>query len=161
MSDLAREAARAVGNPGRHRLGFRPFGRAHVTFFATLVCCAACTTLPHCPIESQLPVHSAAVVPRSDGALELATVACDAEPTLRSTSGDAPVLIRFLNLRAEPVELIWLDYDGKRKSYGLLDAGAARDQRTYLSHPWIVANASGICIDIRIPRAAGYQATIH
>ncbi len=61
--------------------------------------------------------------------LELASVACSAEPTLRSMSGDVPAVVRFDNLRAEPVALIWLDYDGHRKSYGMggsrVDARAA------------------------------------
>ncbi|MES1177015.1 MAG: hypothetical protein ABUL62_22020 [Myxococcales bacterium] len=142
-------------------------------------CSCACITQPSPSTESQCSVHPGAAKPptqplpdtdftvRAEGAqlqsgavLELATVTCEAEPTLRSTSGDSPVLVRFLNLRAEPVELIWLDYDGKRKSYGTLAAGAAREQQTYLTHPWMIANASGACIDIRMPRATGYQTTI-
>jgi VHL beta domain len=167
--------------------GSRERGRVCFAFVWTLICCAACAAPPSPPIaprlpvhaevagpqsgacppapvpanETRVPIHSEAIEPRADAFLELATVTCGAEPSLRSTSGDAPVLVRFVNLRAEPIELIWLDYDGKRKSYGTLNAGETREQRTFLTHPWLVANLQGVCLDIRIPRASGYQATIH
>lgn len=89
------------------------------------------------------------------------TVACTAEPTLRSTSGDSPVLVRFVNARPDRIELMWLDYDGNRKSYGTLEPGAIREQWTFLTHPWVIVDSSRACLEIRVPRASGYQATIH
>jgi hypothetical protein len=101
-----------------------------------------------------------AVESRNESLPELEVLPCDREPTLRSTSGDVPASVRFLNQRTEPIELIWLDYDGKRKSYGAVPAGSTHEQKTFLTHPWIIATSSGTCLEIRVPRAARYRVTI-
>lgn len=111
---------------------------------------AAALSIPPAPQDSTSPE---AAPLRVEAEQELIVLRCDAEPSLRSIKGDAPVVVQFSNLRADAVELFWLDYDGQRKSYGLLSAGATREQRTYLSHPWLIASTSGACLEIRAPRA--------
>lgn len=42
--------------------------------------------------------------------------------------------------------LFWLNFQGKRVSYGDVAAGATKDQGTYLTHPWVVADRAGQCL---------------
>jgi hypothetical protein len=118
-----------------------------------------------CTAEIRPPADSKGVSPdalelRGAPPTELESLPCDLEPTLRSTNSDAPAVIKFVNQRTESVELIWLDFDGHRKSYGFLAPGSTRDQRTFLSHPWVVSRPSGTCVDIRLPRAPHFDAVI-
>jgi hypothetical protein len=51
--------------------------------------------------------------------------------------------ITFDNQLAQPVELFWLDADGNRQSYGMVDPGAQHEQHTYGGHVWLVADRQG------------------
>jgi dipeptidyl-peptidase-4 len=51
--------------------------------------------------------------------------------------------IRFVNRTGGPVELIWLAPDGKRTSYGTIEAGTERSQQTYVGHEWQVVGPRG------------------
>jgi len=43
-------------------------------------------------------------------------------------------------------ELFWLDYNGRRVSYGLVGANSRRRQHTFVTHPWLLADpGSGFC----------------
>jgi hypothetical protein len=123
---------------------------------AVTIACATCKPVA----ESRWSGGPDAVESRDELLPELEPLPCDREPTLRSTSGDVPATVRFLNQRSEPVELIWLDYDGKRKDYGSVPAGSIHERRTFLTHPFVIATSSGACLEIRVPRAPRYRATI-
>jgi dipeptidyl aminopeptidase/acylaminoacyl peptidase len=47
--------------------------------------------------------------------------------------------IRFINRLDVPVELFWVNQDGRRISYGSLPAGGERLQHTYVGHVWVVS----------------------
>jgi hypothetical protein len=84
--------------------------------------------------------------------------ACSLEPTLRSIEGTVSTSIRFVNQTAGPVTAYWLDYEGQRVFYNTLPAGQntlpagqSYDQQTYLTHPWVVTDATGACLGIWFP----------
>lgn len=61
----------------------------------------------------------------------------DKEGVIRS--GDGPEAdVRFDNLTEDPVELFWLDGDGRRKGYGVIAPATKREQHTYVSHAWLL-----------------------
>jgi hypothetical protein len=91
---------------------------------------------------------------------ELERMSCDLESKLHSTAGDVPAVVRFVNQRGEDVQLLWLDYDGQRKSYGSIRAGATLDKETFLTHPWVIASPEGLCIEIRVPGVSRSRATL-
>jgi hypothetical protein len=97
---------------------------------------------------------------RDESIPELERLPCSAEATLRSTRADTQALVRFTNQRKDSVELFWLDYNGKRKSYGVIPAGQAQVMQTYLTHPWLIADSLGACLEIRMPDAGRYRITI-
>jgi dipeptidyl-peptidase 4 len=56
--------------------------------------------------------------------------------------------VTFINRTGGEVELIWLDTEGARRSYGRLDRGERRRQHTYAGHAWLVVEIpSGRVLD--------------
>lgn len=56
--------------------------------------------------------------------------------------GDESSLV-FVNRTAGTVELFWLDFHGKRCSYGTIKAGAKTTQHTFAGHVWLVQDSKG------------------
>lgn len=65
------------------------------------------------------------------------------EPGQRSVHGNAPTVIHFVNCRQRAVKLFWLDYTGKRVEYETVEPGKHIEQKTYLTHPWVVVERGG------------------
>ena len=74
---------------------------------------------------------------------ELAPLPASREPALRSTGGGPETFIDFLNARSEPVTVYWLNYDGERQRYAVLQPGQGYRQHTYVGHPWVVTESDG------------------
>jgi dipeptidyl aminopeptidase/acylaminoacyl peptidase len=51
--------------------------------------------------------------------------------------------IHFINHMAGPIELFWIDAEGRRKDYGRVLPNEARDQNTYAGHVWLVTDTAG------------------
>ncbi|KAF3111391.1 hypothetical protein TWF569_003010 [Orbilia oligospora] len=67
----------------------------------------------------------------------------DNEPGSKSVSGDKATKVTFINNRASPVHVWWLNYEGKRVSYGsVAGKGGVKEQDTYVTHPWVVVDES-------------------
>ncbi|MFI7577421.1 hypothetical protein [Micromonospora sp. NPDC049497] len=74
---------------------------------------------------------------------ELAPLPASREPALRSTGGGPETFIDFVNARSAPVTVYWLNYDGQRQRYAVLQPGHGYRQHTYVGHPWVVTEADG------------------
>ncbi|MFI2709091.1 hypothetical protein ACH495_03020 [Micromonospora sp. NPDC018662] len=74
---------------------------------------------------------------------ELTPLPASREPTLRSSGGGPETFVDFVNARTAPVVVNWLDYDGRRQRYAVLQAGQSYRQQTYLGHPWVVTDEQG------------------
>jgi dipeptidyl-peptidase-4 len=62
-----------------------------------------------------------------------------AELSVKPSSRTGPeTKIAFQNRRAAPVEMFWIDPDGKEQSYGVLEPGARREIQTFSGHVWLV-----------------------
>lgn len=51
--------------------------------------------------------------------------------------------IRFVNRLNHAVEINWVDYNGARKSYGIIAPGAVHMRETFVSHPFIISGENG------------------
>ena len=76
---------------------------------------------------------------------EFPLTAVDQRVELR-TSGDSDqrVNLKFQNQLDGPVELIWIDAQGRPRSYGIVESGQTNDMSTYRSHVWLVRSESGL-----------------
>jgi VHL beta domain len=72
-------------------------------------------------------------------------LACLAEATFRSANGDTVANLTVVNNTSEPLQSVWLDYNGQRVVYQQIAPFTSYVQPTWLTHPWIVANQQGTC----------------
>lgn len=61
--------------------------------------------------------------------------------------------IQFINDTTSTVKVFWLDYGGQRVLYATLAAGQSYIQGSYLTHPWVITNSAGNCLEIYLPIA--------
>ncbi|WP_446217955.1 VHL beta domain-containing protein [Micromonospora sp. IBHARD004] len=63
------------------------------------------------------------------------TAAFSPAPVSLSTRASMPTRPPKPTPRPEPVALHWLDYDGQRQQYAVLQSGQSYRQQTYVGHP--------------------------
>ncbi len=76
---------------------------------------------------------------------------CEAESVSISRTGKVTTEITFINQRSVPVKTYWLDYSGKRKFYAQIQPGDKVVQQTYVTHPWVITDASNNCLGVYYP----------
>jgi hypothetical protein len=68
--------------------------------------------------------------------------------------------IRFDNDSLDTVDVYWLDYEGNRAHYATLTPGSFYYQGTFVTHPWIVTDELGNCIQMHLAYGTASTATI-
>ena len=64
------------------------------------------------------------------------------EKTVRSLASETKAQITFENKSGQKIKIYWLDFFGHRILYKVLDVGEHYDQETFLTHPWLITDAS-------------------
>jgi beta-lactamase regulating signal transducer with metallopeptidase domain len=95
--------------------------------------------------------------PDGDGALGGVT-ACFGEADLKAREDTAPIQLVIYNGSAGDLQLYRLDADGKRQARGTISEHTSSPITTNVGSPWIVADASGKCLEIVLP---GQQTRFH
>jgi len=72
------------------------------------------------------------------------------EGRLRSLSSDHPTKVLFDNRTSKELSLYWLDYEGQRKPYGRVPAGAKHFLSTFATYPWVVVDPDGKVIGVYV-----------
>jgi hypothetical protein len=85
-------------------------------------------------------------------------VACSEEQGMRSRAEAAPIKVLIYNASGRDLQLFRLDSDGKRAAYGTVGAEVTFPIMTYVDSPWVIADASGNCLEIVLP---GQQTRLH
>src|SRR5882757_4235815 len=92
------------------------------------------------------------VVFRPDGNDALgAVLACSDEAGLKSRGDAAPISVFFYNGTGKDIQLYELDSEGKRVTRGTLGEDASFTVWTFVDRPWVVADASGKCLEVVLP----------
>jgi hypothetical protein len=86
--------------------------------------------------------------------------ACAEEARLASQRTNIETRLIFRNASSRPVQLFWLDYDGRRRPHLSLAPGETGVQPTFFSHPWLVADSSGRCVAIYFARRTDSEIVI-
>jgi Domain of unknown function (DUF4440) len=85
----------------------------------------------------------------------LVALDCGQESSIRSLSYEIPTYIRFNNTTAQSVVVYWLNYEGQRDSTEnqkvTIGPGQSGFRITFLTHPFLVADADGKCLAIYQP----------
>jgi BlaR1 peptidase M56 len=85
-------------------------------------------------------------------------VACSDEPGLKSRGDTAPIRLLIYNGGERDIQLYALDSEGKRVAHGTIGQDMSSAVLTYVDSPWVVADASGKCLEIVLP---GQQTRLH
>ncbi|MBT9546279.1 MAG: hypothetical protein IV090_12895 [Candidatus Sericytochromatia bacterium] len=78
---------------------------------------------------------------------------CSEEGTIKSATG-ASTYVMFKNKTESDISVYWLNAQGKRQLYKKLSAGQSHNQQTFVTHPWLIANAQDACVGIYTPESA-------
>ena len=78
---------------------------------------------------------------------------CAREHGLRSLNDGTTSVIDFVNETPETLQTFWLNFSGSRVFYRQIPAGTSYTQRTWITHPWIVADLTGTCLKLYVTAA--------
>jgi hypothetical protein len=87
---------------------------------------------------------------RAEASAPAPDASCSQEHGLRSLNDNTPATILFVNHSSVVVQTFWLDFTGKRVFYARIPVAASYTQRTWITHPWIVADLSATCLTLHI-----------
>ena len=79
---------------------------------------------------------------------------------LQSIASFQKLSVTFRNDRNENVHVWWANYAGNPVHYSSLSPGEYYKQRTYATHPWLLADDNGIIIATVIPKLSNLDITI-
>ncbi len=82
------------------------------------------------------------------------------EGVVKSLASTTEAQITFINKSGQRVKVYWLDFDGQRVLYKVLQASESYDQQTFLTHPWLVTDANDNAWHIFYPSATPRAVTI-
>ncbi|HLF84935.1 MAG TPA: caspase domain-containing protein [Blastocatellia bacterium] len=86
-----------------------------------------------------------------DPDIPLTNPSCENESNLRSLEGSSETAFTLTNRSKIALITYWLDDQGKRVKYAEVPPGYKIEQKTFTTHPWVVADARGKCIRILAP----------
>ncbi len=78
-------------------------------------------------------------------------VACSGEQGLRAVSETAPIRVLIYNGSGSDIQLFRLDADGNRVAFGTIGEEMSFPITTNVESPWVIADASGKCLEIVLP----------
>lgn len=76
---------------------------------------------------------------------------CDDESDLMSARTRQATTVWFRNEAGRTRKLYWLDFNGDRKFYAVIEPGQQVEQQTYGGHPWVVTDRRDRCVSIYVP----------
>ncbi|MCY3020412.1 MAG: hypothetical protein NTW87_15440 [Planctomycetota bacterium] len=82
---------------------------------------------------------------------DLPALPADSEGKVLSKGDQPATQVIFVNTTDKPVKMFWLDFEGKRKSYGVVLPGGVASQSTYVTHAWLLETDDGRCLGIYVP----------
>ena len=71
---------------------------------------------------------------------------CSGEKALKSLPSSAASELSFQNKSSEKRRIYWIDQDGDRKFYGIVEPGNAFRQPTFSGHAWVVTDDAEKCL---------------
>lgn len=131
-----------------------------VLLLATLMCCGGMSAPAQAACESiairgdnnnvicqTIVVNRPSLEPAQRGE----AISCREENQLRSLPTTRPTSIAFSNAGAETKRVYWLDHQGRRKLYAVLDPDQRINLTTYITHPWVITDSLENCEAVYMP----------
>jgi len=96
-------------------------------------------------------IYSGRLKPAPVEVVDLKRLPPEAEATTRSQADQPATTVIFTNRTDRPIERFWLDFEGKRKSYGTIPPGGIASQSTFVTHAWLLTDPDGKVLGIWAP----------
>ncbi|MFQ5929825.1 MAG: hypothetical protein ACE5MK_08995 [Acidobacteriota bacterium] len=80
------------------------------------------------------------------------TIKCDQEAHIHSINSNTRTEIAFINKLDSRVNVYWIDFAGARKLYSKLAPNGRVDLITFLTHPWVITDATDRCLGLVLPQ---------
>lgn len=68
-----------------------------------------------------------------------------------SRNSNTQVRVKFVNHTNAFRTLMWIDFKGRPKQYAALNPGQSYSVDTFLSHPWMITDGPGNCLEMFMP----------
>ena len=81
-------------------------------------------------------------------------ISCNRLGRIASKNANRRTRVTFVNKSGRRREVMWIDYQGAPKPYGVIPPGQSRSFSTFVSHPWMIVNGPGDCKQLFLPRPA-------
>ncbi len=78
-------------------------------------------------------------------------LSCDQIGELRSLEGVTPQRVTFTNRSGGFRGIVWIDYEGRFLDLGSLNPGESITIDTYLTHPFMMTDGPGNCVEVMAP----------
>jgi hypothetical protein len=96
------------------------------------------------PPQSPLPPNNQPFDPR--------WATCDTLRSEVSRNSDTPVSMTFVNNSDGYRAILWIDFSGQPKDYAGLNPGEQFSINTFLTHPWMITDGPGNCLEMFMPQ---------
>jgi len=70
---------------------------------------------------------------------------------MRSLNSKYATPVSFINIRNTPIQVWWLNFEGKRVSYGTVQPYSRLEMNTYETHPWVIVDNTNQALGIWLP----------
>jgi len=80
---------------------------------------------------------------------------------IKSQGSNAKAKITFVNKSGMYRSIMWLDFGGQPKDYANLQAGEQVTLDTFLTHPWMITDGPGNCVEIVMPHPGTRVVTLN
>ena len=77
---------------------------------------------------------------------------CEAYANVRSQNSIVPATVTFDNQTDGYRVVLWIDFDGLAATDGRVEPGESSTINTYLTHPWMMTDGPGNCLEIHMPQ---------
>ena len=77
---------------------------------------------------------------------------CDTMRNFVSQNSDTPVRLTFRNRTNGSRGVLWIGFDGVPKDYANLNPGESFTINTFLTHPWMLTDGPGNCLEMYMPQ---------
>jgi hypothetical protein len=85
---------------------------------------------------------------------------CSQRGSLRSQHSREPTQVTFVNSSGMYRGIMWIDFQGQFKNYGGLNSGEKKTISTFRTHPWMITDGPGDCIQLVLPAAEPATVTL-
>jgi hypothetical protein len=92
------------------------------------------------------PADASAPSAPSTSGPTLTALAANARPSWRSSGGGKATKVVFLNASSATIQLDWMDFEGRAKTYFTLKPGEQSESATFAGHIWRAKNERGVVL---------------